>query len=262
MKKIYFMKNEKNEIIYIGKTKNLSKRLHSHKIEKKKEDWYSEVKSIEYISYDNNYMGDIMEIYYIGKHKPIYNVEYIYKEELSIDLSKYEKTKLKLNYQEIDFNLKEIDTFDKNYFKKFKIYEGSLNDIGKNRNSVCDSWFENQANIIKIKNNIYNYFKTKTKTKYTENAWTCVDRLYDALKGDGYTRGWLNVYNKDNKYNIKSVAFISNIFTYNKNIKEDEELYALKVLLNFLYSFKTDSNIDLYIPSLRMRELLKDWLDW
>lgn len=260
MKIIYFMKNDKNEIIYIGKTKNLNKRLYGHKLEKKKDDWYSEVKSVEYVSYNNNYIGDIMEIYYIGKYKPIHNIDYIYEESLSIDLSKYEKTKLRFNYEEVDFNLKEIDSFDKNFFKKFKIYEGKLNEIGENRNSICDKWFQEQANVAKIKKNIYNYFKTKAKTKYTENVWTCTDRLRDNLKGDGYTRGWLNIYNKDNKYNIKSIAFISNIFTYNKNIKEDEDLYALKVLLNFLYNFKTDLYINLYIPSKRMRGMLREWL--
>lgn len=81
------MLNSKDEIIYIGKTSNINKRILSHKTEKKKNDWFNkEVTDIKVCQYSNRYELAIMEIYYIGKYKPKYNKEFKYKEDIAIKL--------------------------------------------------------------------------------------------------------------------------------------------------------------------------------
>lgn len=60
-----------NEIIYIGKSKNIKNRLLSHNSDK-------DFDSFDYVEIDNNADKDLYEMYYIDKFKPILNKEYNY----------------------------------------------------------------------------------------------------------------------------------------------------------------------------------------
>lgn len=60
-----------NEIIYIGKSKNIKNRLLSHNYDK-------DFDSLDYVEIDNNADKDLYEMYYIDKFKPILNKEYNY----------------------------------------------------------------------------------------------------------------------------------------------------------------------------------------
>lgn len=74
---IYLMKNDLDEIIYIGKAKNLKKRIkqyfqslnHSHKIRK----MIQNIASFEYIITDSEIEALMLEANFIKKHKPKYN---------------------------------------------------------------------------------------------------------------------------------------------------------------------------------------------
>lgn len=68
---IYRFKSKEDEIIYIGKAKDLNKRLNTH-IHLPKE-CYEELETIEYISLKTMDDMDLAERYFISKYKPKYN---------------------------------------------------------------------------------------------------------------------------------------------------------------------------------------------
>ncbi|NOJ28961.1 MAG: excinuclease ABC subunit C [Nitrososphaeraceae archaeon] len=77
---IYIMKNINGHIIYIGKAKNLKKRVESYFLNTRKHDWKTaklveKVKNIEFIVTDNEIEAFLLESNLIKKYKPLYNIE-------------------------------------------------------------------------------------------------------------------------------------------------------------------------------------------
>jgi hypothetical protein len=156
------------------------------------------------------------------------------------------------------------------------IYEGKLNDIGKGKFtlSVTDMRkLKNKPVLLKVmKNNISNYFKHKTKSKSEENMWTTFKEVKNTLKGKGYTKGFVPCNSRaTNEFkDRKSMAYIANRFT-NPCIKQfftangvevDEDAIALSELVQWIFrsAIRDGKEVNLYIPSERMRALLKEWL--
>ena len=84
---IYKMYNNKDELLYIGKTHNLYARMNAHFSNAilNEQPWKQEVYKVEVIELYNQYDIDIIEIYLIGKEKPKYNSDKVY-ENIKIDL--------------------------------------------------------------------------------------------------------------------------------------------------------------------------------
>lgn len=79
---VYFMYDKNNEIVYIGRTRNLYNRMYTHFTPSivKNEQWKKNVYFIKYFEYEDFQDMCIMEEYYINKHKPSYNNNYSYEE--------------------------------------------------------------------------------------------------------------------------------------------------------------------------------------
>jgi hypothetical protein len=71
---VYKFLNEQEEIIYIGRTKNLKKRIETHN--HLPSECYDEADKIEYIKLDSTDEGIIYEMYLINKISPKYNTEF------------------------------------------------------------------------------------------------------------------------------------------------------------------------------------------
>ena len=123
-----------------------------------------------------------------------------------------------------------------------------------------------------LKNNLYNYFHNIRENKAEDNIWTTFKEYKEILKGKGYTKGFLSCNARaTNEYrNRTSVAytinrylnpFIKSFFKVN-NISVDENGYALSEMLQFIWrsAIRDGKEIWVYIPSIRMRELLKQWI--
>lgn len=151
-----------------------------------------------------------------------------------------------------------------------------LNLIGENDSSLSVSWFErNQNNIIMkiLKSNCSNYFKHIVNTPSSLNMWTTFKDWKPFLKSKGYTKGFVSLSMRaTNVYIDKvSIAYLANRYlnpivknffiTY--GVKIDENKYALSELLQFLFRsrIRDFKPINLYIPSSRMRNILKNWLN-
>lgn len=154
--------------------------------------------------------------------------------------------------------------------------DDKLNMIGDRQTDLSFSWYkrnkDNSAMKV-LKNNIYNFFYHIRTSRTNDNIWTTFKEYKDVLKGKGYTKGYLSCNTRaTNEYKDRvNVAylvnrylnpFIKNFFTLN-SISIDEDKYALSEMLQFIWrsAIREGKEIWVYVPSVRMRELLQDWID-
>lgn len=107
---IYRFVNENNEIIYIGKAKNLRQRLKRHR--HLSDECYKQVKYVEFIMFENEDDMDFAERYFIPKLKPQFNTIWNSK-NITMNIPRLNKMKwlkvgtddeIKLQLEEIKYN--------------------------------------------------------------------------------------------------------------------------------------------------------------
>lgn len=160
------------------------------------------------------------------------------------------------------------------------IYEGKFNNIGAKigkSNPLSKSWYvdkkkRNASIFNQLKSNTENYFRTVANTDSDENMYTVFNSYQKYIKGKGYARGFVACNARGtNKYiEKKSLAYLINFFitpdikqfVEHYNIGFDEDLFSLSALLQWIWRSQIRDNkpIQIYIPSERMRNLLKHWM--
>ena len=151
-----------------------------------------------------------------------------------------------------------------------------MNLIGDMEFDLSKNWYiRNQNNMVmhKLKNNLLNFFRNIRKTKTTENMWTTFSDFKSCLSSKGYGKGFvaLNMRASNDYAKKTSVAYpvnrymntgVKNFFVKH-NIQPDEDKYALSEMLQFIWrsAIRNGEEIWIYIPSVRMRNLLKIWID-
>jgi hypothetical protein len=224
-----------------------------------------------------NFPADIFKLF-----KDVYVLTYMFDAQLqkyyydmnNITYEKYISVKENGNFV-FKKNINYSDVEVRNKLKsKINIYDGVLNKIGDGRFSLSKSWYESKKHLHKkIKNNVENYFKNLVKSGTNFNMWTTFKDYQGKIKGKGYTKGFVSCTARaTNEYSHKtSLAYtinrfirptISEYFRSNGAIVNDD-LYALSELLQWIWrsAIRNDEEINLYIPSERMRTLLIDWLE-
>lgn len=163
---------------------------------------------------------------------------------------------------------------------KIKILDDNkLNSIGEDYYNLSSSWFErdqktrNKFLLKTLKNNLTNYFVNKLKSPSDLTMWTTFKDNKKLLSGKGFTKGFVSVNARaTNEFrDKKNLAYCANIFLnpiikqffQTKNIQIYEEMYALSELVQWVWrsSIRDGNEINIYIPSIRMRKLLTDWLN-
>lgn len=194
-----------------------------------------------------------------------YGVEYNYLHIIGDNPDNYKFTNEEIPYQYPDYHeLIHIIDNDK------------LNEIGDLDNALSKNWYirnENNLLILKLKNNCVNFYTNYTKTKSQFNLWTTFKKWKVPLSGKGYSKGFLSSNMRaTNEYrNRTAVAYLVNKFFnpcikkfFNENgVKVDEDAYALSEMLQFIWrsAIRDNKEITIYIPSVRMRELLIKWIN-
>ena len=159
-----------------------------------------------------------------------------------------------------------------------------LNSIGNTRTDLSKSWFERECRkrkrekknslIKELKNNLINIYSNRwPNASSEENMWTTFKDFKPFLSGKGYTRGFVSVNARaTNDYRHKKyLAYCANIY-FNPNLKNyfiergvnvQEDKYALSELIQWIWrsAIREEKPINIYLPSKRMRELLKGWLN-
>lgn len=158
--------------------------------------------------------------------------------------------------------------------KLLQVYEGKINNIGDNVCSLSKGWYHKKKVLIPVlKKNMENYFNNIAKGKSEENMWTTFKDYQPKLKGRGYSKGFVSCNARaTNEYKHKTIL----AYTINKymnpivkgyfddhNVKVNEDLFAVSELVQWIWrsAIREGQPVKLYIPSKRMRELLKRWLN-
>lgn len=226
--------------------------------------WMFPVKTFE--AFDEifilTYMFDaqIQRCYY-----DFYDLEYKYLYVDGNSLDTYCFTENKIQYQYPDYkSLIHIMDNEK------------MNKIGERDFSLSKSWYLRNKNnncMTEIKNNLSNYFRRIVKTPSKQNLWTTFKSYKDILSGGGYAKGFLSCNARaTNAYReCTSLAYVINrylnaivkSFFLQQNVRVEEDGYALSELIQWTWrsAIRDGKDIDLYIPSKRMRELLINWMD-
>lgn len=202
--------------------------------------------------------GQVQRYYY-----DLYKIDYDYK---SVELinNEFKLVEYKPN-QQLDMNIKSliniVDDTDK------------LNRIGDDKYSLSKSWFEKNELLVDIlRKNTINFFRNRYKVKSKDRMWTTFKDNRNSVKDKTFNSGFISLGTRaTNDYiNKQALAFCANIFLnpivanffYAKNVKVDEDTYALSELLQWIWrsQIRTGKEIGIYIPSSRMRQLLTEWL--
>lgn len=162
------------------------------------------------------------------------------------------------------------------YIDKINIYNGKLNEnVYQKINGLSVTWFRakiNQDNIKQIKRNLYNYFSNILNAKAETIMWTTFKDYRNRLKGKGYSNQFVS-YNcrSTNDYDDRfNLAYCVNVYLHpgitqffkQREINIDEDLYGLSEMIQWIWRsrIRKGENINIYIPSMRMRNLLSEWM--
>lgn len=136
---------------------------------------------------------------------------------------------------------------------------------------------------IELKNDFKNFFKHKAKVETDDGRliapktgdviWTVFGNWEDYMtRKSGYSSGFVpcNARASNDWGKRQCVAYMvnrfmnPNIITFfaNQGIKVDQERYALSEMLQFIWrsAIRNHHHITIYVPSARMRKLLKEWI--
>src|SRR5262245_54197911 len=114
--------------------------------------------------------------------------------------------------------------------------------------------------------------KRVSRTPSAANAWTTFSKVRKTLAEKGYARGFIPVNAKaTNDYIEKrSLAYLCYIFHQpiikgffaDRGIQVYEDLHALSEMVQWLWrsQIRRGDPVTVYVPSQRMRELLKMWM--
>ena len=194
------------------------------------------------------------------------------------------------NKGEYEFNIVDYtEEYDyKSLSKLINIYEGKLNAIGEDKDGrkkpLSSTWYKEATGekLKLVQNNTYNYFRNICNKKSNEVLWTVFKFRAETpeTKKNRMTKIKPNGYNKSfetcncratNKYRERdTVAYLINRynspaiinFFKDRGAEVNEDMFALSELLQFIWRscIRDGKPINVYIPSKRMRTLLKGWL--
>ena len=166
---------------------------------------------------------------------------------------------------------------NENYKRLIRVNnDRNLNEIGSSKFSLSKQWYKEHSDtelMDRIKKNTIAFFRGHCKTRSKENMWTTYKYYQDKLAGGGYTKGFVPLNMRaTNQYKDKIAAAylvnrylspsIKNFFSKN-GVTVDEDGYALAEMIQWIWrsAIRDGKEIDLYVPSSRMRSLLNKWLN-
>jgi len=150
-----------------------------------------------------------------------------------------------------------------------------LNQVGDEYYALSKNWFErSDAEVDQLKNNVSNCFRNIWgDIPADERLWGTYNGAFEKIRGKGYTKSFLTFNAKaTNKYrHCCALVYITNIFMnaterqfyQSHGIEVDQDLYALSIMCQWLWrsAIRDGKEVQVYIPSKRMRTILENWID-
>jgi len=167
------------------------------------------------------------------------------------------------------YNLKEIIHI---------LEDNRLNEQGKEPNFLSAGWCsrqekDNKKRLNRIRLDAENVVRNRWKAKAEQVLWSAHKNMQDELKGKGYASSFLafncRATNEHRKrthlmylINVYPTVDITTFF-YKYGISIDRDQYATSVMVQWIWrsAVRDGKDIWVYIPSSRMRNLLKQWID-
>lgn len=149
-----------------------------------------------------------------------------------------------------------------------------MNSIGNDYYALSKNWFEAGTELDKLKHNMHNYYyNIHGDVPSDQRLWGVYKDVESVLKGKGYTKSCLTFnVRATNAYKDKTcLVYLPNIFMnvnekkfyYKHGVEVDENTFALSIMIQWIWrsAIRDGREVDLYIPSKRMRTLLIDWMN-
>lgn len=150
-----------------------------------------------------------------------------------------------------------------------------LNQIGDGYYSLSKSWYEKKPEEVKqLKRNIQNCYRhIWADVPADRRMWGSYKGSMNKIKGNGYTNAFVTFNTKaTNEYKSRDcLVYVANLFMnvnekkfYNMHgIEVNEDVYALSIMVQWIWrsAIRDGAEVNLYIPSRRMRMLLIDWIN-
>ena len=222
---------------------------------------------------------------YILTYQFDYQLQSYYYKYFDIQYSKY-------HIETINNKITLIETinndYEKQWIEKIKplitiIDNPKLNKIGDyisttkglNKSALCKNWYKNNCGEYnRIQKNIVNFYTYYTKSSSNKRMWICfVDYKKNIKSSNISLKTWVAMNSRatNSLKNKTSLAYVVNryinpffiAFFNKKNIELNQEGFALSEMIQWIWrsAIREYNPITVYIPSERMRNLLKDFLD-
>ena len=176
------------------------------------------------------------------------------------------------------YEISEYKAIDVRKYKELiKIYDGLTEKIPQTKNALSASWFQRPGNaeyIRQLKKCIANYIRNVMKAKSENVLWT-TNKTYGKtkLQGAGYTKAFLpfNARAVNTYADRWCLVYALNVYLHptilkffgNNKIVFNQGQYALATLIQWIFRSRVRKGEEdyIFIPSLRMRTLLGEWLN-
>ena len=150
-----------------------------------------------------------------------------------------------------------------------------MNAIGEAEFSLSKNWFskpEMSEQVEALKRNLANYFRNISDADVSQRMWSSYMSAKNSLKGKGYTNGFVPFNARaENRYSCRdTLAYAINVYMnvgrkmyFNKKgVMVDDDAYALSIMVQWIWrsAIRNGGDINIYIPSKRMRNLLINWM--
>ena len=172
-----------------------------------------------------------------------------------------------------DYSEKEIKDRIK---EKLNIIEHEkINRIGDDKFALSKSWYKNAEPEVlnQLKLHTENYYKNLVRSKAKDNLWTTFKDFKHKVQGKRYTKAFIacNVRATNEYKDRTNMAYLINRFPntvvdnflIGKGIHMNKDYYAISECLQWVWrsAIREGNEVNLYIPSIRMRTLLRQWLN-
>lgn len=166
------------------------------------------------------------------------------------------------------------------YHSLIKIVDDpKMNAIGEAEYALSANWYKQRKRdhpeMKILRNSMNTFFRRRTSSKSSEQLWTCYKGDASKLYGPNgrFASSFLQLAARaTNEYRHRNcMAYMVNRFVdpnvgkffATKGIYVNTEEFALAEMLQWIWRgcIRDDQPIELYIPSRRMRKLLKDWIE-
>ena len=227
--------------------------------------------------YGENIMMWLFPVEVFNAFSDIFILTYMFKSQLQCYYYKYYNLEFHNLYVTEDYHFtQEHQLISYNFQNLIHIVDNPrMNKIGDLPFDLSKAWYQrNEGNtpMSQLKNHLINFFRHQRKAKTGDCLWTTFKDYRKCITSKGFGRAFIPINTRaSNEYRERtSVAYLVNRFLdpniknffITNNIQVDEDGYALSEMLQFIWrsAIREGKEIWIYVPSKRMRDLLKNWI--